>query len=220
MAQKESVAKRKVLFAFLSLFLLAALRFVLGIILQPLNLEKYEVEVELPVTMTTIYFVNCIVSPIYEELTYRLILKFNIVYVVLSLLLFLFEFIFLYEKNRFFLEIGAGFSSRMFLFLLGAFIIIFLAFQKSFVEKLSVVWREKFMIVLIVSQFLFGLAHLNRFDLSLPGLYPFLPVIIVAFFLIGVYFSFVRMKLGIVSSIICHCIYNSLTPLILFLTSN
>ena len=102
---------------FIFILLIIALKFLMGTIYYFFSLENYEGASTLrSLTPVNIILKSCILIPIYEESIFRLPLKFNMNYIRFSACLFLFDFFFLYETNRLFMEIGPGFSLRVIIF--------------------------------------------------------------------------------------------------------
>jgi hypothetical protein len=205
---KEKLCERKFLQILLWLVIGLILKVSLAFVYYSLSLTNFEASIRIPVPAVMIVLVMCFIRPLFEEILYRLPLTFNISYVRISSILFLVETFFLYEVNRFFLAAGPDFLTRVMLFLLVSTILIYLLFQAPVIEKLQSIWSNRFLSVIAISQTIFGLAHLNKFD-SFHGEYLYPVVVVFAYFMIGIYYSIVRMKLGIGMSIFYHILFNS-----------
>ncbi|SHG56994.1 CAAX protease self-immunity [Chryseolinea serpens] len=210
LSQMEKNRGRWLLYFFLFLILLIVLKGLLVYVYLILSLNDYQATIQLPVTEITAIVVTCILGPIYEEVIFRLPLKFNIVFVRVSLCLFLADRIFRYETAHLFLGVGPFLSSRVFLFVVLASTCVFLTYQSAAVEKLQTIWENKFLWILVILQLIFGFAHLGQFDFDISGTKRFVPVIVLIFSVMGVFFAVIRMKLGMVAAIIFHCLFNAM----------
>jgi membrane protease YdiL (CAAX protease family) len=181
----------------------------LALVYYALSLSDLEPTIYLPVAQSTIILVNCIIQPVYEEIMYRLPLKFNIAFIRLSFLLICADVVFLYEINRFFTHLGPGLPARIMLYFLFASVGVFLLYQRTLIERLQDFWQRRFAVVLVVSQTVFAVTHLNKFDFNVEYGIIFAILAVIIYLIVGLYFSIVRMKLGILMSIIFHILFNS-----------
>ena len=165
--------------------------------------------IEVPYAINLLHYI--VLMPILEELVYRLPLRFNIRYIKIALFSALFlELIYLDVDNL----ISAGYLKlgiRLIIFFSALLIVNNFLNRKNFVMRLERIWVSHFKIVLWVLITLFAIGHFHRFDISSFSEYPIVLFLIVGFIFLGFVFSFVRMKLGILSAIIVHS-FNNMIP--------
>ena len=94
---------------------------------------------------------------------------------------------------------------------------LFLKYQRNFIfrgidsisnGKAKVFWHKYFHFFFYLSAVLFSLVHLSNYDNSSLLFYIFAPIIVLPQLIAGLTFGYVRMKLGLIWSILMHGLYN------------
>lgn len=151
-----------------------------------------------------------IISPIVEELGFRLFLIPNRINISISLsilLYFLSYFIFPF----FMYEINIYLLIPLILFI----ILLLLTIKSSITNLLNSFIKNHFKIIFYSSTLIFTLIHLNNFWIE-KGHIIWLPLVFLPYLMLGLVFGYIRVLFGIKYSILLHFIYN-LFPFILSL---
>ena len=94
---------------------------------------------------------------------------------------------------------------------------LFLKYQRNFIfrgidsisnGKAKVFWQKYFYFFFYLSAILFGLVHLSNYDNNSLLFYVLAPIIVLPQLIAGLTFGYVRMKLGLLWSILTHGLYN------------
>lgn len=155
----------------------------------------------------------CLLAPIYEELIFRLSLRFKPGYLLTSLTLF----VFLIGKKHIGLPISIIFSI---LVLVVGFYSLFKYKKVNLSVRLAEFWQNHYTLIFYSSVLIFGLMHIfNYTDLSWKQ-YLIAPLIVLPQIIMGLFFGYVRLKYdkGIYVSILMHSFNNIVSTLIRLLT--
>jgi CAAX amino terminal protease family. len=82
--------------------------------------------------------------------------------------------------------------------------------------RIEKIWISHFKYFVYSSILLFGFVHLLNYKNSEPSFYLFSPFIIGGQLLAGVFYSYVRIKLGFIWSVLLHISYNSILVVLTF----
>lgn len=157
-----------------------------------------------------------IIVPILEEFSFRLSLKsFNIKYfnVSISLILGLF---FVYPIIEL-LWMPEAYLGRLFMYysyslVICATIFLFLNLEriKKNVSRIKTNWNLKPQLIIYISAILFAIAHTYNYVLRKEDLI-FMPLLLLPYFIYGLTFGYIRIRLGIIYSIIIHMTVNGIS---------
>ena len=150
--------------------------------------------------VTLVLLIIVLVSPLYEELIFRLPLVYNPIYLGSSIFL---SFYFIGGKYIFgtgYLTIDSYFLPKLILSIVMG-IAVFFFFKKN--KNIKVVWKGNFKILYITSIVLFGLAHIRNFDFSWSQFY-LVPLLISTHLLAGVILNYIRFRLGFIYCVVFH----------------
>ena len=169
------------------------------------NVSNTEREIERSIIYTIL-----VLGVIKEELKYRLLLtKFNINFFFFSLSLFITDIIFLFFRDfkfSFFDNLAVIINYYLCLFLCAfiLFLIVRRLFEKFFF-KIEKIFKKYTLIILLGSVLSFSLWHVFFTDQT--NTYSFLTVFLIHT-INAVFYSYVRIKFGIIYSILFHLGYN------------
>ncbi len=160
-------------------------------------------------SLVVIYIAGAIVAPITEEIRFRLLLKFNRLFIALSIAMFRFAHIFSWDfyKGKFdwnFIQIQIMISIALFL------VIYFALGIKKINNFIKTYLYEKyfgffFYAILIY----FGILHFNSGEFSPYIITTTIPQIVVGFF-----YAYYRLKLGFGYAVLIHILWNSISILV------
>lgn len=165
------------------------------------NIETYQSQI-----MIFIYL--CLYSPIIEELTYRLFLRFNSINLSISFGLIIFSISTIVFKTAIINLPSRYIISALIGILVGMVAFYFLR-KKRIKEVFSTFWDKRFTFIFYLSVILFALAHIRNYNYNLNFLI-FSPIILLPRLLNGYMFGYIRIKYGITWSIAIHFINNFL----------
>ena len=132
-----------------------------------------------------IFFFAVIVAPLFEEVMFRLILKFR------SNLLILWS-----------IHIGVA---------------LHLGQKRSLLKTARQVWDKFYGWIFYLMAVAFGLIHIMNFEPSL-NIYLLAPILVAPQILIGINLGYLRVKFGLIWSILFHALYNGILMSIALLT--
>jgi len=163
------------------------------------------------INLYLLFFKICFLNAIYEELAFRLFLKFSPVKLSISISLLVY---FLLSK---FLQFEI-YSLNVYVY---GSIILFFMFTlflniKSIIEYTRNIIIKYFKHFFYISIILFAILHIVQFEITFRSIF-FIPIIILPQLIAGVFFGFVRMKYGIMWSIVLHVVNNSIPFLALII---
>lgn len=147
--------------------------------------------------------VGGLLAPLFEELSFRLPLKLSFKNSILALLfsIFLFSFLSKYHLVYFFQHHSFDFSFKNFHIPIVIFSVLMLGlfFKRA----------NYFPVLMFVMAYIFAVAHQYENINSFRGLL-YVSVASITQFLAGLYYSFIRMRFGLLPAILVHCIWNLL----------
>lgn len=151
-----------------------------------------------------------ILTPLLEEFSFRLFLvKFNKKYFRISVslitgLLIYFSFSkLLWQPNSYLFSALSYYAYILFFSIVTYSLTYFIQDNLSGLENL---WNKKFNLIFYVTAFLFAIMHFNNLAFNKNDFW-FLPFSFLPFFVYGLSFGYIRIKLGIIYSIILHVIF-------------
>lgn len=147
--------------------------------------------------------------PLFEELVFRLFLtKYNLKLVILSFSLL--GGVGVYELSKrclkFFSSDLALYYPTMFLYIL-LFSIPFALMIYLFKVKIEKNWERLFPYFFYLSAFLFAIYHIQAFNLNFKDIL-YIPIVILPYFIFGLMFGIIRVKLGFLLAVLIHVIHN------------
>lgn len=155
-----------------------------------------------------------LIYPVFEEFSFRLFLtKYNRKYSALSLSLIIGYIIYsLAHKYLWYFEHSFINNIIRYLYVICLsipFIFIYLILSKRVEKnvKIKTLWDANFPVIFYCIAFLFAVLHIPFLNLDSNN-YLFLPIILLPYFVYGVILGYVRIKLGILYSIILHIVLN------------
>lgn len=160
------------------------------------SLQNIEESLGLPLS----FLIIVLIGPLYEEVIFRLPLKYKPIY--LSLSVFTVSYIFfssiIFGSN--FLELDFSLLYKLiFSFLLSITVYIWL----SNTTKISNFWAKNLRLVYICSILIFGLSHTLNFELN-EGNYYLLPILISPHLIAAIILNYLRMKFGFIYCFLFH----------------
>ena len=155
------------------------------------------------------YFVISMIFlvPLLEEVAFRLFLtKFKINYFIVSVSVLTGMVIVMFVGNRLLIPsyyllmpVIKFMYILLFSFMVGGFLWLF----RRNIEKLKEIWNKNAAILVYFMSILFALTHLNNLKFESSD-WIFMPLILSPFFVYGLSFSYLRVRLGIKYSIFMH----------------
>ena len=207
----NSSMRQKITFLLLCLALVFIIQLIFSPIFQWIKTIHEVKYTTIPVKIS-VYFrmVQVIViSPLIEEAAFRLPLKFSIRNLNVSVISISVLFFMRYEMLNSFLFKGDSFNIRL-LLLISVSMIAIISIRSSLVSlSLSKIWKNNFWLIFSISGIAFSLIHLRRFEITSVEYYYVGVIILFYYFLMGILFSFIRLRLGIMASFGFHSLYNS-----------
>ncbi len=155
------------------------------------------------------FFLGVIIAPVLEEAACRLYLRYSAVNVLISLALLI---MFFTSLPSLVLQIALGGG----LGLLLLFLAIFWLRQKNAEQVLKQFWTRHFYWIYYASAVIFGLAHLTNFEMPVLRLFLLAPLLVLPQMALGLILGYVRIRQGILSSIIFHAMHNGILMIPLF----
>lgn len=161
------------------------------------------------------YFILSIIFfiPLIEELAYRLFLaKFRINYFIISISVLLGANIFHFSGNIFWIPktyLLFSVAGYIYIILISAVIGGGLYLLRNQLMRLEGFWNQKMCLIFYATAILFSVNHLFNLKYENSDLF-FMPIILLPFFLYGLSFGYLRIRLGILYSMALHFISLSL----------
>ncbi|QQR93757.1 CPBP family intramembrane metalloprotease [bacterium] len=159
-----------------------------------------------------------IIAPIFEELIFRLHLKNDKTQQAISFALFVSYFLipitggFLFKRytslsqtNISIIILLVGILTFLFLFVFLKYIFFDLKFVNSFITNL---YTKYFFVPFYLSVIIFGLIHILNYKPMPWYLYLFIPIITLTQLWLGYLFGYIRMRYGMIYSIVAHVLHN------------
>ncbi len=149
-------------------------------------------------------FILSILAPVYEEIIFRSLLKFNKTNLILftSTISILISLLF-YRSD---IKLGI-----MFFTILIIFILILIIFKTSTIQK---TYNNHFNYIFYSSILLFGFMHISNFSGSTMLIVLFSPLLVSPQLILGAILGYIRMKNGLAYSILFHLLINFITIII------
>lgn len=202
-----------ILFVIFKLFLVLLVNSILSLVnyIPSENLSLNKVN-ELSIIKQII--VISIIAPIIEELTYRLSLKYSKlnISITFSMIIYIIAYPFLKELNSELLLISIGLLiiaiSFFFLFLL-------LENKQKINNHLFYFFKNNKIFIFYFSAILFSYRHIHNYEFTYENIFFY--IIILPHMLASIFYSYLRLKKGIIASILFHSLNNSLYFLTLIL---
>jgi uncharacterized protein len=175
---------------------------VVGMFIKSMNFY----ETEFSYNTIKILFAGLFLSPIIEEMLFRLLLKPRFRNIILLFGFSIYMIIVSILKNN---------IKYLIIFSLIGIITLILCSNKRSLVKTQKLFLKHFNIVFYTSCFLFGLIHLTNYQPVSPKLLLSMPIIILPQVIGGSFMGYIRMKFGIKYSFLFHSITNVFPVLIL-----
>ena len=151
-----------------------------------------------------------IFAPIIEEIGFRLFFIYRGMYVAVSSILILLYFsLYLLYFNQIFNIL------HYIIFAFIIFVVISLLIYQ-YEAKIKRIWDKYFYLIFYGSAILFGFAHLGKSNSFAHTLYLFIFLFIFEKAFVGVFLGFIRMKYGILYSILFHSFHNFMFFILFF----
>jgi hypothetical protein len=206
---------KSLIFHFFFLFLVSAsLMIITNYLFRKLYFQWHIIPY--PVTTKPHYYITflyvVITGPVIEELMCRLSLRFRPLFLAISASVLAF-----FITARFIIRTDPFFNIRytlgnLFIVLVMALLLYF--FMRSFKDTLTIFWNKYFRLIFYAFALLFGYMHLGNYYMDHYSMILLSPFFIFPYIFIGLNLGYIRLKYGIVFSILLHGFYNAF-PLIL-----
>jgi len=176
-----------------------------------------------------IYFIFFIIfsTPLFEEFTFRLFLKkFKLKYFIFSISLLLGLYIssfferYFWTPKSFFPLLLIG---KFYIIIISAIIGLGLYTLRDKIVKLEKFWNNNSRLIFYIVAILFSIIHITSIQFDNSD-WIYMPIILLPYFIYGISFGYIRIKLGLIYSITLHflilCIHFGLPILITALKAN
>jgi hypothetical protein len=205
--------KRKLVFeTLLIIFAAIAVKLVLGYLWVKLPLEDFERTIAAAIPHARILFVTIVLYPLIEELMYRLPLIPTIRHLKISFAVFAGELLFHYEMGNYFSVLSDWIVVKFAIYLSVVSWALF-KMRKPNVQLALLGWTgRKPILILLFLQAYFAITHLRVYDFK-EGFLPYALIIFCTYFLLGLCFSFVRLRYGFWYCVGTHMFFNAVGPL-------
>lgn len=168
-------------------------------------------ETSTTLSMLQAFIFTTFVYPLLEEVVFRLPLRVKLSNVVVSLLAATWYFSF--RSDLFSVENSTILIYKLFGALLVSVFVILFFFKSKYVEMVLQALGNRYHVPLVMtSVFLFSLAHLWK--ISYESLFYATLFIFVAYFIFGLFLSYVRIRLNFWVALFFHILHNSIPYLI------
>jgi uncharacterized protein len=166
-------------------------------------------ETEINLGTFKMIFVGIIFVPIFEEILFRLLLKPKFYNFILFFFLTAGMMIFFFYKSN---------HKFFFFFLFLSLLSLVFIQNKRFLRMAQVFVIRHFSLVFYSSCILFGFYHITNYSPINYKLILMMPLIVLPQMIGGTFMGFIRIKFGIIYSILFHAVSNVLPILILIIT--
>ena len=154
------------------------------------------------------YIFGIILTPIYEEISFRLLLtNFNFRLITISLSLILGTSLYYFIRYNLLIFDSPIIQNLSFYFYPIIFAIPFFLTFNLIKFRLKNDWNNLFPYVFYFFTIIFAFFHLFRLNVNFKDV-VFLPIILSQYFVLGISFGYIRIKFGILCSIIFHFVWN------------
>lgn len=148
-------------------------------------------------------FSYAIITPLLEELSFRLWLKYSKINIAISL----------FSTILLLIKVDSSLHICLLLLAILLFIVLIIEFTKF---KLSFIWDKYQKIIFLFSCFLFGISHIYNFKIN-NTILLLSPIITLQQISMGIILAKTRIKNGVIYSILPHSLYNSIIILVEFI---
>ncbi len=159
------------------------------------------------------FWILVIIGPILEELMFRLSLRAKPYFLAISLTLIFFFCIDAFFDVKIFFNWKYTLENAALMILIAAILTVVINFFRIPFEKF---WNKYFVLIFYLSALLFGYMHLNNYFVIHYSVVLLSPVFIFPKIIVGLNFGFLRMRYGIIFSILTHMSFN-LVPYLIYL---
>ncbi|MCW3789586.1 CPBP family glutamic-type intramembrane protease [Plebeiibacterium sediminum] len=158
------------------------------------------------------FFISVAVTiPIIEELSFRLQLsKFNHKYIRISLSALLATFAYMFVAQYLWMPKAYYLIELIRVLYIVLFSVIFYSVSLNFKNRLKDfehIWNNNSGIVFYTIAALFGVLHIFNLEIRTQDLF-FLPLILLPFFIYGLTFGYMRIRFGLIYSVLLHMMVN------------
>lgn len=211
--KENRTTKETIILGLKLFFILYAIKISTGLVVALLNVNGF---IELPERVNNFYFENkfkellivAMYAPLYEELTFRLGLRFskvNFSVLCTGVLYIIVVVVFDVEKPY------AWLVSTI----LGLFFYVLI--KEKNVDVIFNFWIKNQLLIFYVLLSFFSLMHLNNYVFSI-NMIKYFPILLLPHFIGGFIYSYARLNSGIILAIILHSLNNGLPRIVSLLT--
>jgi len=208
--------KQKTLWAFFYVFLLflfcSVISIIIAVIIHLTENESSAVKEAIEKQPLLRRFLSMvIVTPLIEEIMFRLPLRFSKWNITASFLVLSYGFMTVVIFDTRFVDAGNHFIARIGVAVLVGIIIFYMS--KLYQEKLLKFWEKYFRFILYFFCFLFAFLHITNYDEITTKILLLTPLLTLSQLVGAFSYSFVRMKYGFGVGILLHSVKNFLVLL-------
>lgn len=205
---KKINAYRKLLVLLISFALVVSIDFAISHInVYWIDIGRFLKNSESNVSVYFSIFLICIYYPIIEELSFRIFLVFKPIFLRTGIVALLFHLLFSNNIMNWSVDIiGLLFKSAI-LILVGVILSLKIN-NRLLYQKLEGIWNRRFKIIYYSQILVFAFLHLVKFNLT-KEIFIFLPIILLPYFISGLIFSYLRLRINTLASILVHIGLNS-----------
>lgn len=158
-----------------------------------------------------IFLLTIFIYPLVEEVIFRLPLRLERANVIISLLVATWYYSF---QNELLSLQGNTFGYKQIIPLLITVLLILFFFKTRYVEKLLAILKDHYYLPsVLISAVIFAMAHFWK--LGYDSLFYAFLFILVVYFILGLFLSYVRIKLNFWAALFFHILHNSVPYVIL-----
>jgi len=194
-------------YIFLLLFLIVINCFISDYITERFNLKDYLKVIASELHPILFIAYTIFIFPIIEELIYRLGLVFKPSYIKIAVSVFLVDRLFSYEIFYLIIDFNFRFFIKICILGISLIVVYWLLNQKRIVCFCERFWEKHIVYIYYTSIVLFAVAHLAKFEVT-NELIIFIPLILIPYLIVGVAFSYVRLRLGFLYAVLMHIFFN------------
>lgn len=153
------------------------------------------------------FFFLLILFPIIEEVEFRMLLVFRPLFLKIGLILLFITLLFNSSINNLEFESLKIVSLKVFSTIVFALIINYGLNNSLIINYFKDLWLRRFNFVYYTQIIVFTLFHLERFNLT-KGFFVLSPLFLLPYFISGLAFSYIRLRINTLASIVMHISYN------------
>lgn len=196
----------KIKFLFKTFFTCLLIVLLLSIITAFIRYNKGIAFKILDIPLSTLLFINILIIPLIEETAFRLPLKLSRISFSLSISLIIFIVVSLLF-NVVVINYTDYLTERISICLVSFGIIYSLTLNTNIYNKINKLWENNYRSILYLLLVLFVLRHLDNYVIDKNVLLYF-PMLALPQLVVGVFLSFIRIRLGFIFSVIFHGLIN------------